>query len=112
MEEMSDSEFIEGDCDEQDEDHTWYPSESVVEEWKQVKEKKNEYKESLKQGHCQFTISYSAKFYDNELTCLFSFDLEVSTVDQQAIVYQMFWMLAGAWLPMLYAQLIAIARLL
>ena len=51
-EEMSDSEFIESDCDEKDEDHTWYPSESVIEEWKQVKEKKSEYKESLKQGHC------------------------------------------------------------
>ena len=40
-EEMSDSEFIESGCDEENEDQTWYPSESVVAEWKQVKDKTN-----------------------------------------------------------------------
>ena len=48
---MTDSEFIESGCDEKDEDQPWYPSESSMEEWKQVKEKVNECKESLKQGH-------------------------------------------------------------
>ena len=51
-EEMSDCEFIESSCDEENEDRTWYSSESVVENWKQVEEKRNEYKESLSQGHC------------------------------------------------------------
>ena len=49
---MSDNEFIESGCDEKDEDQPWYPRESSMEEWKQVKEKGNGYKESLKQGHC------------------------------------------------------------
>ena len=48
---MSDSEFIESSCDEENEDQTWHPSESDVEEWMQGKEKKIEYNESLKQGH-------------------------------------------------------------
>ena len=48
---MSDSEFIESSCDEENEDQTWYPSESDVEEWKEEIAKRNEYKESLKQGH-------------------------------------------------------------
>ena len=51
-EEMSDSEFIESSCDEENEDQTSYPSESAIEEGKQVKEKRNEYDKSLKQGHC------------------------------------------------------------
>ena len=50
-EEVSDSELIESSCDEENEDQTWHPSESDVEEWMQGKEKKTEYKESLKQGH-------------------------------------------------------------
>jgi len=50
-EEVSDSEFIESSCDEENEDQTWYPSESDVEEWKEEIAKRNEYKESLKQGH-------------------------------------------------------------
>ena len=49
---MSESEFIEGSCDEENEDQTWYPSESAIEEWKQLKERRNEHEESLKQGHC------------------------------------------------------------
>ena len=49
---MSDSEFIEGICDEENEDHTWYPSESAIEDWKQLKERRNEHEDSLKQGHC------------------------------------------------------------
>ena len=49
---MSDSEFTESICYEESEDQTWYPSESVVEDWKkQAKGKRNECKESLKQGH-------------------------------------------------------------
>ena len=51
-EELSYGEFIESGCDEGNEDQTWYPSESVVAEWKQVKEKRNEYNESLEQGNC------------------------------------------------------------
>ena len=51
-EEMSDSEFIESSCDEENEDQTLYPSESVVEEWKQRKEMKSGCNKSLKQGHC------------------------------------------------------------
>ena len=51
-EELSDSELIESSCDEENEDQTWYPSETAVEEWMQGKEKENEHKESLKQGHC------------------------------------------------------------
>ena len=31
---MSDSELIESKCDGENEEQTWYPSESVVEEWK------------------------------------------------------------------------------
>ena len=50
-EELSDSELIESSCDEENEDQTWYPSETAVEEWMQGKEKENEHKESLKQGH-------------------------------------------------------------
>ena len=50
-EELSDSELIESSCDEENDDQTWYPSETTVEEWTQGKEKKNEDKESLKQGH-------------------------------------------------------------
>ena len=49
---MSDSEVIESSCDEENEDRTWYPSESVVAEWKQEKEKRSEHRESLKQGQC------------------------------------------------------------
>ena len=48
---MSDSEFIENSCDKESEEQTWYPSESVIEEWKLGREKRNEVKESLKQGH-------------------------------------------------------------
>ena len=51
-EEMSDSEFIESNCDEENDDQTSYPSESAIGEWRQGKEKRNEVKESLKQGHC------------------------------------------------------------
>ena len=51
-EEMSDSEFIESSFDEENEEQNLYPSESVVEEWKQRKEMKSECNESLKQGHC------------------------------------------------------------
>ena len=47
---MSDIEVIESSCDEENEDWTWYPSESVLEEWKQGKEKRNHYKELVKQG--------------------------------------------------------------
>ena len=61
-EEISDSEFIESNCDEENEDQTFYPSESVVEEWKQTKEKRTDYKESLKQGHCLFIISFTKNF--------------------------------------------------
>ena len=49
---MSDIEVIESNCDEENEDWTWYPSESVLEEWKQGKEKRNHNKELLKQGCC------------------------------------------------------------
>ena len=49
---MSDSEFIESSCDEENEDQTWYPSESAIGEWKQGKERRNEHEDSLKQGHC------------------------------------------------------------
>ena len=49
---MSDCEFIESSPDEENEDQTWYRGESVVEEWRQGVDKKNEYKESTKQGHC------------------------------------------------------------
>ena len=48
---MSESEFIENGCDEENEDQTWYPSESAIEDLEQGKAKRNEYKESLKQGH-------------------------------------------------------------
>ena len=51
-EEISDSELIESSCYEENEDQTCYPSESVVEEWKQGKEIKRECNESLEQGHC------------------------------------------------------------
>ena len=51
-EEMSDSEFIESNCDEENEDQTLHPSESAIEDWKQGTEKRNEFKTSLNQGHC------------------------------------------------------------
>ena len=51
-EEMSDSEFTGSYCDEENNERTWYPSESAIEEWKQGKEKRNEYKELSTQGHC------------------------------------------------------------
>ena len=57
-EEMSDSEFIESNCDEENEEQTWYPSESVVEEWKQRKEMKSGCNKSLKQGHCLPQLVY------------------------------------------------------
>ena len=60
---VSDNDFIESGCDGESEDIIWYPSESIVEEWKQVKEKRNEYKESLKQGNCLFSVSFAAKCY-------------------------------------------------
>ena len=49
---MSDIEVIESNCDEENKDRTWYPSESVLEEWKQGKERRSEQKQSLKEGHC------------------------------------------------------------
>ena len=49
---MSESESIESSCDEENEDQTWYPNETAVEEWKQEKDMMNDHKESLKQGHC------------------------------------------------------------
>ena len=49
---MSDCEFIGSSCDEANEDWTSYPSDSVVDEWKPGKEKRNECRESLKQGNC------------------------------------------------------------
>ena len=48
---MSDSEVMESSCEKENEDRTWYPSESVVAEWKQEKEKRSEHRELLKQGH-------------------------------------------------------------
>ena len=51
-EEMSDSEFIESRCDEENGAQTWYPSETTVEEWNQGKDMRNEHKDSLKEGHC------------------------------------------------------------
>ena len=72
-EEVSDSSFIESRCDEENEDQTVYPSETIIEDWKQGKEKRNDYKESLKQGNCLFSISFTAKFYHSDLTCLMSF---------------------------------------
>ena len=51
-EKISDSELMESSCDEENEGLAWYPSESAIEEWKQVKEKRNKYRELLKQGHC------------------------------------------------------------
>ena len=59
---MSGSELIESSCDEENADQTWYPSESVVEKWRQVKEKRNGHRESFKQGHCLFSISFTGNF--------------------------------------------------
>ena len=49
---MSDIDVIESNCDEENEEWTWYPSESVLEEWNQGKDIRNEHKKSLKEGHC------------------------------------------------------------
>ena len=51
-EEISDSEFIESSCDEENEDQTSYPSESAIGEWKQRKEMKSGCNKSLKEGQC------------------------------------------------------------
>ena len=51
-EQISDDEFL-ASSDEVNNEKTWYPSDCVLEECNESKEKRNESKEASKKGHCK-----------------------------------------------------------